>query len=34
MNLLSGSYFYQLIVNGVVILVAVCIDVQMKKHHG
>jgi ribose transport system permease protein len=34
MNLLSGSCFYQLIVKGVVIPVAVCIDVQMKKRHG
>jgi ribose transport system permease protein len=34
MNLLSVPYFYQLIVKGVVILVAVCIDVQTKKRHG
>jgi ribose transport system permease protein len=34
MNLLSIQYFYQLIVKGVVILVAVCIDVQTKKRHG
>ncbi len=31
MNLLSVPYFYQLIVKGVVILVAVYIDVQSKK---
>ncbi|WP_415116518.1 ABC transporter permease [Paraburkholderia sp.] len=34
MNLLSVPYFYQLIVKGVVILVAVCIDVQTKKRHA
>jgi energy-coupling factor transporter ATP-binding protein EcfA2 len=34
MNLLSVPYIYQLIVKGVVILVAVCIDVQTKKRHG
>lgn len=34
MNLMSVPYFYQLIVKGVVILVAVCIDVQTKKRHG
>ena len=34
MKLLSVPYFYQLIVTGVVILVAVCIDVQTKKRHG
>jgi ribose transport system permease protein len=34
MNLLSVPYLYQLIVKGVVILVAVCIDVQMKKRHA
>lgn len=34
MNLLSVPFFYQLIVKGVVILVAVCIDVQTKKRHG
>jgi len=31
MNLLSVPYFYQLIVKGIVILVAVCIDVQSKR---
>lgn len=34
MNLLSVPYFYQLIVKGVVILVAVGIDVQNKKHRA
>ena len=34
MNLLSVPYFYQLIVKGIVILVAVCIDVQTKKRHA
>lgn len=34
MNLLSVAYFYQLIVKGVVILVAVCIDVQSKKRRA
>lgn len=34
MNLLSVPYFYQLIVKGVVILVAVSIDVQTKKRHA
>jgi ribose transport system permease protein len=34
MNLLSVPYFYQLIVKGVVILVAVCIDVQTKRRHA
>ncbi|HTJ91958.1 MAG TPA: ABC transporter permease [Pararobbsia sp.] len=34
MNLLSVPYFYQLIVKGIVILVAVCIDIQAKKRHG
>ncbi|MGI4983029.1 MAG: ABC transporter permease [Janthinobacterium lividum] len=34
MNLLSVPYFYQLIVKGIVILVAVCIDVQTKKRNG
>lgn len=34
MNLLSVPYFYQLIVKGAVILVAVCIDVQHKKRRG
>ncbi|GAB7126977.1 ABC transporter permease [Silvimonas sp. JCM 19000] len=34
MNLLSVPYFYQLIVKGVVILVAVYIDVQSKKRRG
>src|SRR5471030_1499231 len=33
MSLLSVPYFYQLIVKGIVILVAVCIDVQTKKRH-
>lgn len=34
MNLLSVPYFYQLIVKGAVILVAVCIDVQNKKRRA
>jgi ribose transport system permease protein len=34
MNLMSVPYFYQLIVKGAVILVAVCIDVQHKKRRG
>ena len=34
MNLLSVPYFYQLMVKGLVILVAVCIDVQNKKRKG
>jgi len=34
MNLMSVPYFYQLIVKGAVILVAVCIDVQNKKRRG
>jgi ribose transport system permease protein len=34
MNLMSVPYFYQLIVKGLVILVAVCIDVQNKKRKG
>jgi len=34
MNLLSVPYFYQLIVKGVVILAAVCIDVQSKKYRS
>jgi ribose transport system permease protein len=34
MNLLSVPYFYQLIVKGLVILVAVYLDVQHKKHRG
>lgn len=34
MNLLSVPYFYQLIVKGLVILIAVYIDVQNKKHRG
>jgi predicted ABC-type sugar transport system permease subunit len=33
-NLLSGSHFYPFIAKGAVILVAACIDVQMKKRHG
>lgn len=32
MNLLSVPYFYQLIVKDIVILAAVCIDVQSKKY--
>ena len=34
MNLMSVPYFYQLIVKGVVILVAVCIDVQAKRRRS
>jgi ribose transport system permease protein len=34
MNLLSVPYFYQLIVKGIVILAAVCIDVQSRKHRS
>ena len=34
MNLLSVPYFYQLIVKGIVILAAVCIDVQSKKYRS
>lgn len=34
MNLMSVPYFYQLIVKGAVILVAVCIDVHNKKRRG
>lgn len=34
MNLLSVPYFYQLIVKGMVILAAVCIDVQSKKYRS
>jgi ribose transport system permease protein len=34
MNLPSVPYFYQLIVRGVVIPVAICIDVQTKKRHA
>jgi hypothetical protein len=33
-NLPSVPYFYQLIVKGVVILAAICIDVQTKKRHA
>ncbi|MCW5221533.1 ABC transporter permease [Verminephrobacter aporrectodeae] len=34
MNLMSVPYFYQLIVKGAVILIAVCIDVQNKKRRS
>jgi ribose transport system permease protein len=34
MILLSVPYFYQLIVKGIVILAAVCIDVQRKKYRS
>jgi len=34
MNLLSVPYFYQLIVKGIVILAAVCIDVQSKRYRS
>jgi len=34
MNLLSVPYFYQLIVKGIVILAAVCLDVQSKKYRS
>jgi ribose transport system permease protein len=34
MNLLSVPYFYQLIVKGLVILVAVYLDVQNKKQRA
>lgn len=34
MNMMSVPYFYQLIVKGVVILIAVWLDVRSKKKRG